>query len=84
MISFISQVPLDYTNPQGDALAIALLQIPANVSTSDPAYRGSILINPGGPGGSGVDFALLLGSPTQTLVGADFDIIGFDPRGEWL
>ena len=82
IISFNSQVPFDYTNPQGDELAIALLKIPANISTSDPAYRGPILINPGGPGGPGVDLALLLGSLIQTLVGADFDIIGFDPRGE--
>ena len=76
------QVPLDYANPQGDELAIALLKIPANISTSDPAYRGSILINPGGPGGSGVEFALEFGSTAQSIIGADFDIIGFDPRGE--
>ena len=62
-------------------MAIALLRVPTNVSTSDPAYRGPILINPGGPGGSGVDLALGLGPLAQTLFGADFDIIGFDPRG---
>jgi pimeloyl-ACP methyl ester carboxylesterase len=75
-------VPLDYTNPHGDELAIALLKVPANISTSDPAYRGPILVNPGGPGGSGVEVALKLGSLAQTLIGADFDIIGFDPRGK--
>ena len=75
-------MPLDYTNPQGEELAIALLKIPANISTSDPSYRGSILINPGGPGVSGVDFALQLGSAAQSIIGADFDIIGFDPRGK--
>ena len=74
-------MPLDYANPQGDELAIALLKIPANISTSDPAYRGPVLINPGGPGGSGVDFALGLGSLSETLIGPEFDIIGFDPRG---
>jgi hypothetical protein len=40
------------------------------------------LVNPGGPGGSGVELALKLGSLAQTLIGADFDIIGFDPRGK--
>ena len=78
------QVPLDYAYPQGEKLAIALLKIPANISTSDPAYRGPILINPGGPGGSGVDFALEIGSVAQTIAGADFDIIGFDPRGKYI
>jgi hypothetical protein len=63
-------------------LAIALLKVPANISTSDPAYRGPILVNPGGPGGSGVELALKLGSLAQTLIGADFDILGFDPRGK--
>ena len=76
-------MPFDYAYPQGDEFAIALLKIPANISTSDPAYRGPILINPGGPGGSGVDFALALGSLPQTLFGADFDVIGFDPRGKY-
>ena len=75
-------MPLDYANPEGDELAIALLKIPANISTSDPAYRGPILINPGGPGGSGIDLALELGSLPQTFIGAEFDIIGFDPRGK--
>ena len=74
-------MPLDYANPQGDELAIALVKVPANISASDPAYRGPILINPGGPGVSGVDFALGLGSSAQSLIGAEFDIIGFDPRG---
>ena len=84
-ISFIPQVPLDYENPQGDELAIALLKVPAHISTSDPAYRGSVLINPGGfggPGGSGVDMALQLGPTIQTVIGPEFDIIGFDPRGK--
>jgi len=80
--SLIPQIPLDYANPQGDELAIALLKVPANISTYDPAYRGPILVNPGGPGGSGVHLALELGSLVQTIVGADYDIIGFDPRGK--
>ena len=81
-ISFIFQVPFDYAHPEGDEFAVALLKIPANITTSDPAYRGPILINPGGPGGSGVDVILQLGSAAQAILGADFDFIGFDPRGK--
>jgi len=82
--SFIPQVPLDYANPYSDELAIALLKVSANMSTYDPAYRGSVLINPGGPGGSGVDLALQIGSAMQMVIGPEFDIIGFDPRGKQL
>ena len=76
------QVPLDYANPQGDELAIALLKIPANISTSDPAYRGPILMNGGGAGVSGVDSAMDFGPILHSISGFEFDIIGFDPRGE--
>ena len=82
ILTHFSQVPLDYANPQGDELAIALLKVSANISTSDPAYRGPVLINPGGPGGSGVDAALKFGLLVQSLIGAEYDIIGFDPRGK--
>jgi hypothetical protein len=52
------------------------------VPHNSSSYRGPILINPGGPGGSGVDFGLNLGKQLSTIVGPEFDIIGFDPRGE--
>ena len=49
------RVPLDYSQPNGGVISLALVRLPA----SDPQHRiGSLLINPGGPGGSGVDFAL--------------------------
>ncbi|KAF8160399.1 TAP-like protein-domain-containing protein, partial [Pholiota molesta] len=44
-------------------------------------YRGPVLFNPGGPGGSGVDFVVQLGSQISTVIGPEFDLIGFDPRG---
>ena len=40
-----------------------------------------MFINPGGPGGSGTLFSLLFGRALQTVVGGDYDILGFDPRG---
>ncbi|WP_018654619.1 alpha/beta hydrolase [Actinomadura flavalba] len=72
------EVPLDYARPGGDAIDIALIRLPA----SDSSRRiGSLFTNPGGPGGSGVQFV----RQAARAFGADlrrrFDIIGFDPRG---
>jgi pimeloyl-ACP methyl ester carboxylesterase len=77
-----ANVPLDYDQPNGAAIQLALVRIPAR----DPARRiGSIFLNPGGPGGSGVDFALGFGPAVEFFWGSEvrdrFDIVGFDPRG---
>jgi pimeloyl-ACP methyl ester carboxylesterase len=73
------QVPLDYNNPGVAAVSIALVRLPA----TDPAHKiGTLFFNPGGPGGSGVDFILYLGPYLYSdEVRARFDIVGFDPRG---
>lgn len=73
------QAPLDYSNPDKAAILIAMVRLPA----TDPARRiGSLFLNPGGPGGSGVDFALGAGPVLYSdEVRARFDIVGFDPRG---
>ncbi len=74
-----AMVPLDYDKPTGATTQIALARIPA----ANQANRiGSVFVNPGGPGGSGVDsvlggFGQALG---QQLEGR-FDVVGFDPRG---
>jgi pimeloyl-ACP methyl ester carboxylesterase len=66
-------------NPKVD---IALLMVPGRNHTKSGKYSKSpLLLNPGGPGGSGVSFALLAGSGLQQIVGLDQDIVGFDPRG---
>jgi pimeloyl-ACP methyl ester carboxylesterase len=72
-------VPLDYDQPSGTKISIAAIRLPA----SDPARRiGSIFLNPGGPGGSGFDFALFAAPFLFTdEVRARFDLVGFDPRG---
>jgi pimeloyl-ACP methyl ester carboxylesterase len=74
-----ARVPLDYDHPTGTQISLALTKLPA----TDPAHRiGSLFINPGGPGGSGVDFVQGVGSFLLTNeVRARFDLIGFDPRG---
>lgn len=71
------RVPLDYDDPEGARAQVALLRVPATGEA-----EGSLLIDPGGPGGSGTSFvastvALWQASP----VGERFDIVGFDPRG---
>jgi pimeloyl-ACP methyl ester carboxylesterase len=72
-------VPLDYSNPNGAKISIAVVRLPA----SDSANKiGSIFFNPGGPGGSGVEFLLFAGPFLYTdEVRARFDLVGFDPRG---
>ncbi|KAG9082676.1 hypothetical protein FS749_006665 [Ceratobasidium sp. UAMH 11750] len=73
-------VPRDYANPQAnDTVSIFLRKVPATVAPKD--YLGSILINPGGPGGSGSAFAATRGFSFRDVVDGRYDIIGFDPRG---
>lgn len=72
-------VPMDYDEPDGTQVSLALIRIPA----TDQSHRiGSLFVNPGGPGNSGVDFvrqdAL---SVLPASVHRRFDIVGFDPRG---
>jgi pimeloyl-ACP methyl ester carboxylesterase len=71
-------VPLDYADPSGDTIRIAVLRL----RTTDQAHRiGSLVLNPGGPGGSGVDFARAARAVVDAPVRAKYDIVGFDPRG---
>lgn len=72
-------VPLDYANPEGRSIKVGLLRRPA----SDQTQRiGSLVINPGGPGGSGMSTAASLAEEIATTdVGKRFDFVGFDPRG---
>jgi len=70
-------VPLDYKNPEGPTITLAISRIPA-----DPGQRrGVLLMNPGGPGGEGFDFPLtLIASGLPQTVMDQYDLIGFDPR----
>jgi pimeloyl-ACP methyl ester carboxylesterase len=71
-------VPLDYANPSGKYVKVAMVKWPA----ADSANKvGSLLTNPGGPGASGVDFVEEAKSQFDGALHAHYDIIGFDPRG---
>ncbi|KAJ7123174.1 TAP-like protein-domain-containing protein [Mycena epipterygia] len=75
------KVPLDYSHPDAGSAAIAMIRIHSIVPHDSESYRGPILINPGGPGGSGLDIIMGAGGLLSTIIGPEFDIIGFDPRG---
>jgi pimeloyl-ACP methyl ester carboxylesterase len=70
------RVPLDYANPTGKTIELSLNQVPARHQND---RIGSLLVNPGGPGGSGLDFVAGIDLPADLL--DRFDIVGFDPRG---
>ncbi|KAF8599715.1 alpha/beta-hydrolase [Ceratobasidium sp. AG-I] len=73
-------VPRDYSNPSdNDTVSVFMRMLPATVS---PERRlGTILTNPGGPGGSGSMFVALAGEGMSKLADGRYDILGFDPRG---
>jgi pimeloyl-ACP methyl ester carboxylesterase len=72
------RVPVDYLRPSGDSIGIAVVRHPA----TDPAHRlGSLLVNPGGPGGSGIGYARAADQIVSAALLAQYDLVGFDPRG---
>ena len=71
-------VPLDYEHPDGRTITIALKKLPA--SDSD-AEHGSLFINPGGPGASGIRTLETLATALPEELRATYDVVGFDPRG---
>ncbi|KAF8902292.1 TAP-like protein-domain-containing protein [Mucidula mucida] len=75
------QVPIDYSNEAGAKAALAVIKYASTVPADE--YQGAILFNPGGPGGSGVDYlqAYGYGPLMAAVVGPQYDIISFDPRG---
>jgi pimeloyl-ACP methyl ester carboxylesterase len=71
-------VPIDYAHPDAGDLALKVIRLPA----TDPAHRiGSLLINPGGPGASGIQYARDARQAFSADVRQVYDIVGFDPRG---
>ncbi len=69
-------VPLDWAKPNGQKISIAVSRLRAT-----EARQGVMLINPGGPGGSGLDFPALYPQKVPDNIGLQYDWIGFDPRG---
>ncbi|TVT22760.1 alpha/beta fold hydrolase [Amycolatopsis rhizosphaerae] len=70
------EVPLDYDNPTGAKISLAV----SRVQHTTPQSQGVMLVNPGGPGGSGLGLSVL-GRDVPGHAGDSYDWIGFDPRG---
>lgn len=64
--------PLDYADPDGQAITLSVARRPASADRV-----GSLFVNPGGPGGSGVDYAAQFSADGLEA----YDIVGWDPRG---
>lgn len=73
-----ARAPLDWSDPAAGSIDLALVRQPA--TSGNPI--GSLLVNPGGPGGSGYDFIKdSVDYATDEALQSSFDIVGFDPRG---
>ncbi|OEJ24237.1 peptidase [Streptomyces agglomeratus] len=71
------EVPLDHVDPRGEKITLALSRIRHTAKT----FQGPLLVNPGGPGGSGRSLAGFVAAALPGKVAAQYDVIGFDPRG---
>lgn len=69
-------VPVDYAKPDGPTIELAISKVPATGKK-----QGSLLVNPGGPGGSGYDYGAAADGVVTKSIRESYDVIGFDPRG---
>ena len=69
-------VPMDYSQPDGKTIQVAVKK-----RAADGEPRGSLFINPGGPGGSGIGLVEAVGKSFSKDLLAGYDVVGFDPRG---
>jgi pimeloyl-ACP methyl ester carboxylesterase len=72
------QVPLDYDKPDGTKITLQLTNVPHQGSAE---AKGDIVVNPGGPGGSGTSFAARVYAQNSPEMQAAYNVVGFDPRG---
>ncbi len=73
------EVPLDYNDPGGARITLAMTRVMAKGESI-----GSLFVNPGGPGGSAVEYAKAADYITTSAVREAFDLVGVDPRGVGL
>lgn len=71
-------VPINYQDLSAGVFKLALTKDPADLQDE---RIGSLLVNPGGPGGSGIDYAQGGSRTASAQILNRFDLIGFDPRG---
>lgn len=73
------EVPVDPNEPDGPTTSIALARSPATGSADERI--GSLILNPGGPGGSGLEFLAGTAVAFPSVITDRFDLVSFDPRG---
>lgn len=73
-----ANVPLDHSGGDGGTIQLSLIRLPA---TNPDERIGSLFVNPGGPGGSGVDMVRGSAAFFPAELRERYDIVGFDPRG---
>ena len=71
-------VPLDYARPDGPGIRLAVVRVRAGERDK---RVGQLVVNPGGPGGSGVQYATAGSAVFGEELSRFYDIVGFDPRG---
>jgi len=72
------EVPVDYRRPKGKSVRLSVVRLPVS-RRSDRI--GSLVLNPGGPGASGVGYARQASTVVSDAVRRRYDVVGFDPRG---
>jgi pimeloyl-ACP methyl ester carboxylesterase len=77
-----SQLLYTFQLKQQSFHCITLIRTPSPYPQDSSDYKGPILFNPGGPGGSGVHFILTSAPKFRVILGDAFDLVGFDPRDE--
>ncbi|KAK0205894.1 hypothetical protein DFS33DRAFT_1272484 [Desarmillaria ectypa] len=75
------KVPLNYSSPNNETVVLAIIQYPSPLPMNSTDYKGPLLFNPGGLGGSGVDYVLEQGVHYSQMFQNQYDIVGFDPHG---
>ena len=70
-------VPMDYAEPDGETVTLAVKRRAAG----DDEPVGSLLVNPGGPGSSGIQLAEAAQLMFSSELLDGYDVVGFDPRG---
>ena len=70
-------VPLKWNEPEGETIELLLTRSDSRISNP----KGSIIVNPGGPGASGAEFIASFENIASTDLGENFEFVGFDPRG---
>ena len=68
--------PIDYANPADGAMQISVIR-----KLATGTALGSLILNPGGPGGSGIEYTTYAEYVVSDTLRENFDIVGFDPRG---